>query len=80
MLYQICPRCKFRVALNKHICSTCGAAVPCKKELEEAALQKEQEMQAARGQKGFWKSLFSPAQARAEKSEPIHEERALGKT
>lgn len=24
MQYYLCPRCKFRVAQNKHVCNTCG--------------------------------------------------------
>jgi hypothetical protein len=24
MQYYLCPRCKFRVAQNKHVCHTCG--------------------------------------------------------
>jgi DNA-directed RNA polymerase subunit RPC12/RpoP len=28
MNYYLCPRCKFRVASSKYICSTCGFKVP----------------------------------------------------
>lgn len=24
MQYYLCPRCKFRIAQNKHVCQTCG--------------------------------------------------------
>jgi predicted amidophosphoribosyltransferase len=24
MMYQLCPRCQFKIALNKHVCGTCG--------------------------------------------------------
>ena len=28
MQYFLCPRCQFRVAANKHSCSTCGYKMP----------------------------------------------------
>ncbi len=27
MQYYLCPRCKFKVAQNKHVCNTCGLNV-----------------------------------------------------
>jgi hypothetical protein len=28
MNYYLCPRCKFRIASNKHLCTTCGFKIP----------------------------------------------------
>jgi hypothetical protein len=28
MQYILCSRCKFRVPLNKHVCTTCGLTIP----------------------------------------------------
>jgi len=28
MNYYLCPRCKFRIASTKYVCSTCGFKVP----------------------------------------------------
>jgi hypothetical protein len=27
MQYYLCPRCKFKIAANKHVCTTCGLNV-----------------------------------------------------
>jgi len=28
MNYYLCPRCKFKIASNKHLCTTCGYKIP----------------------------------------------------
>jgi predicted amidophosphoribosyltransferase len=61
MLYQICPRCQFRLQATKHICSTCGQSLQGKKpEAHETTehtddTAKQGEEKSARS---FWKSLF----------------------
>lgn len=62
MLYQICPRCHFRLQATKHICSTCGQTLQPKKpesndaESQSDVTQPAEEKSTARS---FWKSLFS---------------------
>jgi hypothetical protein len=76
MLYQICPRCHFRLLATKHICSTCGQMLQGKTQLEEPVSSKSvhKEQPATRS---FWKSLFGIAE---EPAKERHEEPALGET
>lgn len=62
MLYQICPKCNFRLQATKHICSTCGHVLQNKKS-EAAASSIEapagsEKPVAEKSMRSFWKSLF----------------------
>jgi uncharacterized Zn finger protein (UPF0148 family) len=62
MLYQICPKCHFRLQATKHICSTCGHVLQNKKSEAVASVDApaEQSQQAGeeKSTRSFWKSLF----------------------
>jgi hypothetical protein len=62
MLYQICPKCNFRLQATKHICSTCGHVLHNKKS-EAAASPVDtsaatEQPVAEKSMRSFWKSLF----------------------
>lgn len=72
MLYQICPRCHFRLQASKHICSTCGQQLQPKK-TETAEVAEDGGVTQTAAPKSFWKSLFGI-------QEPAKDEPALGET
>lgn len=78
MQYLLCPRCQFRVALNRHICGTCGLAMPSLKQLQGEAEIIAQASQAKKGK--LWSSFFglTPRGSSIPNSEHGHEEPALG--
>lgn len=76
MHYMLCPRCKFRVALNKHMCSTCGYVVPPPSSVRAVSDELGPMPKAQKG--GFWAKFFGLEPQVDEHTEPPHEEPALG--
>ena len=72
MHYYLCPRCKFRVAINKHVCPTCGYSFPSSKSGKDGG---ESETKSAKG--GFFSKLFHSSES-AEQKESAKENPALG--
>jgi len=72
MLYQICPKCNFRLQATRHICGTCGHVVNAKKSAETQAEPAPTPLTAQPA--SFWKSLFGDNRPAASDR---HEEPAL---
>ena len=76
MQYILCPRCKFKVPLTRHMCTTCGfglAAPPSKLSVND------QLGVSPKSQKGgFWQKFFGLEVPSEEQQEPAQEEPALG--
>lgn len=85
MMLQVCPKCQFRLAPGRHICSTCGFVVVSKKDVKGGTQAKTSSpavsaaLRNAKVEKrGFWASLFG-----AENESPKEQRRdepALGET
>ena len=76
MQYVLCSKCKFRVPLNKHLCATCGTAMPSLQAIKNAVKADEA---ASKSQKfGFWQQFFGVGQPERDNKEPQTEEPALG--
>lgn len=95
MLYQLCPRCHFKIPASKHVCLTCGMHVsPIKPGTKPADVQPE--TQAARvaadtstdshnenqPAKSFWRTLLGLDlhEPDSEKKDSGVQDKALGET
>lgn len=54
MQYILCPRCKFRVPLQKHICTTCGYVVPSLTPAKAVT----DELGSKAQKNGFWRQVL----------------------
>ena len=77
MQYILCPRCQFRVALNRHLCGTCGLEMPSLKQLQSNAKNCAHESQVKKSK--FWNTLLGLSSSKPVPSgaEHGHEEPAL---
>jgi len=85
MMLQVCPKCQFRLAPGRHICSTCGFVVVSKRDVKGGAQSKaapstvSAALRNAKVEKrGFWASLFSTENESPK--EQRRDEPALGET
>ncbi|GEM_PF-456526 len=77
MQYVICPRCKFKVPLHRHLCTTCGYKLPSLEDARKASgAAQTGNGRAARA--GLWQQFLGLAGAEAKHPEPKHEGTALG--
>lgn len=75
MQYILCTRCKFRVPLNKHVCTTCGFTIPSL----HAPKAVSDELGPKVQKNTFWRTFLGLNEPVEEKpSEPAAEEPALG--
>lgn len=56
MQYVLCPRCKFKVPANKHLCSTCGYVMPVFQSSD--VVSRSTVIISPGKQQGFWATLF----------------------
>lgn len=73
MQYYLCPRCQFRVAANKQVCTTCGFNIASLKNNQAAVVEQAPVTKVAKN--GFF-SKFMGAQPSTK--EPREEKPALG--
>ncbi len=84
MLYQLCPRCQFKLPAGKHVCLTCGLNVPVSKLNPQLAEEttpaaKATHDAASTGVGGFWRSLLGLDHNDSDKKESKADP-ALGET
>jgi hypothetical protein len=75
MQYVLCPRCRFRVPMNKHICTTCGFEVPSSRgpQNQEKAPEKKEARTGS-----FWQQFFGlPSPVEEHQNDQGQEEPAL---
>lgn len=77
MHYILCPRCHFRVALNKHLCSTCGYNLSTANNARGVNEELGQGAKAKRGD-NFWAKFFGLEPPDDDRKDPTKEEPALG--
>lgn len=76
MQYILCPRCKFKIQVNRHVCNTCGFDLA---ELRAKAAVNDELGSKTKVQKaGFWHKFFGIQPPPEEQKDPGHEEPALG--
>ncbi len=66
MQYVLCPRCKFKVPVNKHLCSTCGYVMPV---YQGASDTRSTVVISPEKQQGFWATLFGVAEESKDESQ-----------
>lgn len=79
MQYLLCPRCKFRVPVNRHLCTTCGKKMPSlnpPRAVNTDALSES----AKPGKSSFWQQFLGIAAPDQERPEAGHDGAALGET
>lgn len=76
MPYIICPRCRFRVPQNKHMCTTCGFVIPSPETTR--AVTDTLGPQPKTQRSGFWRKFLGLEQPDDDHKEPGAEEPALG--
>ncbi len=76
MQYLLCPRCKFRVAANRHMCATCGYSMPLAANPRVSDTRRETSDTDGSGtQKGsFWRTFLGLEPPIDDKSEKSQEE------
>jgi len=75
MQYILCPRCKFKVPLTRHMCTTCGfvLTVPAGQRAVNDQLGANPKVQKG----GFWQKFFGLEAPSDDHKEPGQEEPAL---
>ena len=75
MQYILCPRCKFKIAVNRHICNTCGFDLA---ELRARAAVNDGLGSKTKAQKnGFWQKFLGIEPPPEDTKDPGKEEPAL---
>lgn len=78
MQYLLCPRCKFRVPANRHLCTTCGNRIP------DPPRAVNSDRLGSGGEKlqkiGFWQQFLGITSPEQERKEAGHDGAALGET
>ncbi len=72
MQYYLCPRCQFRIAANKHVCTTCGFNMSS---LKNTSAVEEQTSPVKMPKTAFWSKYLGIQPAN---KEPAQEKPALG--
>ena len=68
MQYVLCPRCQFKVPVNKHLCSTCGFVMPVVHPGEQTSGRST--VVISPNKQGFWATLFGVQEPASEDNEP----------
>ncbi len=78
MQYVLCPRCKFKVPANKHLCSTCGYVMPVYPGGAELAGRSTVVISPTQTKpQGFWATLFGVAEQEQPKDDSQDQDSAL---